>query len=105
MEAHTQAEQRSPASVVKQETEEEGNGNDDLAYGLGMLTLSGSGEPVYVGASSGVNWARVCATSVTASAIRSRLTSTELFEVRELAKKVDLHYHASTISPHPNHPA
>lgn len=36
--------------------------NDDLAYGLGMLSLSGSGEPVYVGASSGVNWARVCST-------------------------------------------
>jgi hypothetical protein len=62
VEAHTQVEQISPPSVVKQEAEEEGNGNDDLAYGLGMLTLSGSGEPVYVGASSGVNWARVCAT-------------------------------------------
>lgn len=51
----------SPPVVPKQEEEEEG-GNDDLAYGLGRLTLSGSGEPVYVGASSGVNWARVCAT-------------------------------------------
>jgi hypothetical protein len=49
-----------PVKVDQEETE--GNGNDDLAYGLGRLTLSGSGEPVYVGASSGVNWARVCAT-------------------------------------------
>lgn len=57
-----------PRSVVKSEGEpeaeggDEEEGNDDLAYGLGRLTLSGSGEPVYVGASSGVNWARVCAT-------------------------------------------
>ena len=36
----------------------------DLARGIGMLSLSGSGEPVYVGASSGVYWARVCAMSV-----------------------------------------
>lgn len=35
---------------------------DDLEYGLSVLTLSGSGEPVYIGASSGVNWARVCTT-------------------------------------------
>jgi hypothetical protein len=51
-----------PAADVKQEAVEEEGQNDDLAYGLGMLSLSGSGEPVYVGASSGVNWARVCAT-------------------------------------------
>jgi len=36
--------------------------NTDLAVGIGLLSLSGSGEPLYVGASSGVNWARVCAT-------------------------------------------
>ena len=48
--------------AVKQEPVEGEEQNDDLAYGLGMLSLSGSGEPVYVGASSGVNWARVCAT-------------------------------------------
>lgn len=55
-------ENTSPPAAVKEEQGDEDEGNDDLAYGLGRLTLSGSGEPVYVGASSGVNWARVCAT-------------------------------------------
>lgn len=36
--------------------------NDELAMGVGMLSLSGLGDPLYLGASSGVNWARVCAT-------------------------------------------
>jgi hypothetical protein len=36
--------------------------NDELARGVGMLSLSGLGDPLYLGASSGVNWARVCAT-------------------------------------------
>jgi len=38
--------------------------NDELALGVGMLSLSGLGDPLYLGASSGVNWARVCATCV-----------------------------------------
>jgi hypothetical protein len=38
--------------------------NDELALGVGMLSLSGLGDPLYLGASSGVNWARVCATYV-----------------------------------------
>lgn len=36
--------------------------NDELAIGVGMLSLGGLGDPLYLGASSGVNWARVCAT-------------------------------------------
>jgi hypothetical protein len=43
----------------KPATEDE---NDELAVGVGMLSLSGLGDPLYLGASSGVNWARVCAT-------------------------------------------
>lgn len=41
--------------------------NDELALGVGMLSLSGLGDPLYLGASSGVNWARVCATYVHAT--------------------------------------
>lgn len=41
--------------------------NDELALGVGMLSLSGLGDPLYLGASSGVNWARVCATYVYAT--------------------------------------
>ncbi|WWD19127.1 hypothetical protein CI109_103585 [Kwoniella shandongensis] len=37
---------------------------DDFALGIGMLSLGGGEEPVYVGPSSGVNWARVCATAL-----------------------------------------
>jgi hypothetical protein len=47
-----------PSPEVKSEPQED---DEDLARGIGLLSLSGSGEPVYVGASSGVNWARVCA--------------------------------------------
>ncbi|WWC90623.1 uncharacterized protein L201_005559 [Kwoniella dendrophila CBS 6074] len=36
----------------------------DLALGIGMLSLGGGEEPVYVGPSSGINWARVCATAL-----------------------------------------
>jgi hypothetical protein len=42
--------------------EEDGEGEDDLAVGIGLLSLTSGGESIYVGASSGVNWARVCAT-------------------------------------------
>lgn len=35
---------------------------DDLAAGIGLLSLHGSAEPLYVGESSGISWARVCAT-------------------------------------------
>ncbi|WVO14414.1 hypothetical protein L204_102047 [Cryptococcus depauperatus] len=45
--------------------EEGGDGDeDDFALGMGMLSLGGGEEPVYVGPSSGVNWARVCATAL-----------------------------------------
>ncbi|KAK8854729.1 hypothetical protein IAR55_003468 [Kwoniella newhampshirensis] len=37
---------------------------EDFALGIGMLSLGGGEEPVYVGPSSGVNWARVCATAL-----------------------------------------
>jgi hypothetical protein len=47
---------------VKTEPEPQEEDEEDLARGIGLLSLSGSGEPVYVGASSGINWARVCAT-------------------------------------------
>lgn len=47
---------------VKTELEPQEEDEEDLARGIGLLSLSGSGEPVYVGASSGINWARVCAT-------------------------------------------
>lgn len=47
--------------VKEEETQED---EEDLARGIGFLSLSGSGEPVYVGASSGINWARVCAAYV-----------------------------------------
>lgn len=46
---------------VKRERLEEDE-HDELAIGVGMLSLSGMGDPLYLGASSGVNWARVCAT-------------------------------------------
>ncbi|ODO11037.1 hypothetical protein I350_01638 [Cryptococcus amylolentus CBS 6273] len=36
----------------------------DFALGMGMLSLGGGEEPVYVGPSSGVNWARVCASAL-----------------------------------------
>ncbi|WVQ71978.1 hypothetical protein IAR50_001521 [Cryptococcus sp. DSM 104548] len=36
----------------------------DFALGIGMLSLGGGEEPVYVGPSSGVNWARVCASAL-----------------------------------------
>lgn len=41
---------------------DDGGDEDDFALGIGMLSLGGGEEPVYVGPSSGVNWARVCAT-------------------------------------------
>lgn len=44
---------------VQGQTDDE---NDELAIGVGMLSLGGLGDPLYLGASSGVNWARVCAT-------------------------------------------
>lgn len=47
---------------IKEEEPQEDE--EDLARGIGFLSLSGSGEPVYVGASSGINWARVCAAYV-----------------------------------------
>ncbi|OCF31552.1 hypothetical protein I316_06751 [Kwoniella heveanensis BCC8398] len=42
---------------------EEGD-EEDLTFGIGMLSLGGGAEPVYVGPSSGINWARVCATAL-----------------------------------------
>ncbi|KIR33328.1 hypothetical protein I352_04095 [Cryptococcus deuterogattii MMRL2647] len=42
----------------------DGGDEDDFALGIGMLSLGGGEEPVYVGPSSGVNWARVCATAL-----------------------------------------
>ena len=46
--------------------------NDELALGVGMLSLSGLGDPLYLGASSGVNWARVCATYVLSSVSKAK---------------------------------
>ncbi|WVW85526.1 hypothetical protein I302_107564 [Kwoniella bestiolae CBS 10118] len=48
-----------PELTVDGEEDEE-----DLALGIGMLSLGGGEEPVYVGPSSGINWARVCATAL-----------------------------------------
>jgi hypothetical protein len=53
--------QRSSSRPRRPVTDDE---NDELALGVGMLSLSGLGDPLYLGASSGVNWARVCATYV-----------------------------------------
>lgn len=48
-----------PSEVEKKApTEHE---DDELAVGVGMLSLSGLGDPLYLGASSGVKWANVCA--------------------------------------------
>lgn len=51
----------SGAPTSESENDDEGD-EDDFALGMGMLSLGGGEEPVYVGPSSGVNWARVCAT-------------------------------------------
>lgn len=51
----------SGALTSESENDEEGD-EEDFALGIGMLSLGGGEEPVYVGPSSGVNWARVCAT-------------------------------------------
>ena len=51
-------------AVVKEEPQdpEIKQEEDDLAAGIGLLSLVGSAEPLYVGESSGISWARVCAT-------------------------------------------
>lgn len=53
----------SGAPTSESENDDEGD-EDDFALGMGMLSLGGGEEPVYVGPSSGVNWARVCATAL-----------------------------------------
>lgn len=59
--SRTNAAANANAKEAKQERLENDE-HDELAMGVGMLSLSGMGDPLYLGASSGVNWARVCAT-------------------------------------------
>ncbi|WVR09520.1 hypothetical protein IAU60_006588 [Kwoniella sp. DSM 27419] len=57
---------------------EEGD-EEDLALGIGMLSLGGGEEPVYVGPSSGINWARVCATALRRPRDRSQPSNLSRF--------------------------